>query len=48
MGPGILGEIIEDVAEIDIGGISQGNNAGEADIMQDRPVEHRGTQRPGL
>jgi len=49
-GPGlrIRGEIIEHVAEIDIGHIAERDNLRKADAARHRPVEHCGDHRARL
>src|SRR3546814_12430706 len=44
----VRAEIVDEVAEIDIGGIPDRDKVGEADIPCQRPVEHCGDQGSGL
>ena len=44
----IRGEIIEHIAEIDIGHIAERDNLRKADAARRRPVEHRGDHRARL
>ena len=41
-------QIVEDLAEIHIGRRAHGNDAGEADIVECRPIQNGGAQCPGL
>ena len=45
---GILREIVEQVAEIDIGHVADRDEMGEADAARRRPVEDAGHDRAGL
>ena len=48
LGFGILGEIVEDIAKVDICRIAEGGDGGETDPARLGPVEDGGTQRTGL
>jgi len=48
LGLRVIGEVVEDFAEIQIGRRAGGNHAGKADAVGLRPVQHGGTQRTGL
>jgi hypothetical protein len=41
-------EVVEDLAEIDVGGNAAGNDAGKADVARARPVEHCRAHCAGL
>ena len=41
----VEGQIVEDVAQLDVGALAQGDDPREADPLVGRPVEHRGRDR---
>ena len=48
LGLRVISQVIENLAEVDIGGGAGRNHAGKTDAVGFRPVQHRGTQRTGL
>ena len=48
LGGGVVGQVVEDLAEIQVRRGAGGNHAGEADAVGFRPVQHGGAQGAGL